>query len=158
MTSRDAENDIPSILDLGADDYLVKPFSARVNSLLRRAYPINTNAANEAFGEFEFDPITTQVGGKLSKLERELVKQGESIETGGGVADKRTATRRRNIDGAIAVLPGTLAQRDAIVAAVERRETLEAEVIRSQKEREQTPPITPQPSPPSSGKSPGVSS
>jgi DNA-binding response OmpR family regulator len=66
MTSRDAESDIASILDQGADDYLVKPFSgrillARVGSLLRRAYQINTNAGKEVFGEFEFDRIATQV-------------------------------------------------------------------------------------------------
>jgi DNA-binding response OmpR family regulator len=66
MTSRDAEADITSILDLGADDYVVKPSSAgiliaRVGSLLRRAYQIDTAAAKEAFGEFEFDRISTQV-------------------------------------------------------------------------------------------------
>jgi len=66
MTNRDAEADITSILDLGADDYLVKPSSAaimlaRVGSLLRRAYQINTVASKESFGKFEFDRITTQV-------------------------------------------------------------------------------------------------
>jgi DNA-binding response OmpR family regulator len=41
LTARDSEQDVISGLDLGADDYLTKPFSmrelrARVNSLLRR--------------------------------------------------------------------------------------------------------------------------
>jgi DNA-binding response OmpR family regulator len=60
MTSRGRETDITSILNTGADDYLVKPVSAavllaRVGSLLRRAYYLKPPAAKEVFGEFEFD-------------------------------------------------------------------------------------------------------
>jgi DNA-binding response OmpR family regulator len=60
MTSRSRETDITSILNTGADDYVVKPVSAgvllaRVGSLLRRAYKLNTTALKETFGEYEFD-------------------------------------------------------------------------------------------------------
>jgi DNA-binding response OmpR family regulator len=54
------------LLNLGADDYVVKPVSAgvllaRVNSLLRRAYPSKLPAVKEAFGDFEFDRSLEQV-------------------------------------------------------------------------------------------------
>ena len=60
MTSRSRETDITSILNTGADDYVVKPVSsgvllARVGSLLRRAYKLNTAALKETFGDYEFD-------------------------------------------------------------------------------------------------------
>jgi DNA-binding response OmpR family regulator len=60
MTSRGRETDITSILNIGADDYLVKPVSAavllaRVGSLLRRAYYLKPPATKEVFGDFEFD-------------------------------------------------------------------------------------------------------
>ncbi|MBB4516906.1 response regulator transcription factor [Paraburkholderia fungorum] len=60
MTSRGRETDITSILNTGADDYVVKPVSAavllaRVGSLLRRAYHLKPPASKEVFGEFEFD-------------------------------------------------------------------------------------------------------
>jgi DNA-binding response OmpR family regulator len=48
------------MLNAGADDYVVKPvsapvLSARVNSLLRRAYQLHAPALKETFGEYEFD-------------------------------------------------------------------------------------------------------
>src|SRR5262249_54754068 len=60
VTSRSHETDIASMLNQGADDYVVKPVAAnvllaRVRSLLRRAYhrdPIGTKLTYE---EFEFD-------------------------------------------------------------------------------------------------------
>jgi DNA-binding response OmpR family regulator len=60
MTSRGEEHDIASMLNTGADDYMVKPVSAavllaRVGSLLRRAYPPNTSGSREVFGDYEFD-------------------------------------------------------------------------------------------------------
>lgn len=60
MTSRGRETDITSILNTGADDYLVKPVSgavllARVGSLLRRAYYLKPPSSKEVFGDFEFD-------------------------------------------------------------------------------------------------------
>lgn len=60
MTSRSRDADITSILNTGADDYVVKPVSAgvllaRVGSLLRRAYQINSTALKEIFDDYEFD-------------------------------------------------------------------------------------------------------
>jgi DNA-binding response OmpR family regulator len=60
MTSRSRDADITSILNTGADDYIVKPVSAgvllaRVGSLLRRAYQVNSAALKEIFDDYEFD-------------------------------------------------------------------------------------------------------
>jgi DNA-binding response OmpR family regulator len=66
MTSRGGESDIVSMLNAGADDYVVKPVTAnvllaRVGSLLRRTYQLNTTAVKAAFGDFEFDLNAKQV-------------------------------------------------------------------------------------------------
>ncbi|SIT41355.1 Two component transcriptional regulator, winged helix family [Paraburkholderia ribeironis] len=66
MTAYGREDDITSILDAGADDYLVKPVGAgvllaRVSALLRRVYAMNPVATKELFGEFEFDLPAGQV-------------------------------------------------------------------------------------------------
>src|ERR1700761_69174 len=66
MTSLSRETDITSILNTGADDYVVKPVSsgvllARVGSLLRRAYKLRPPTMKETFGEFEFDVNSKQV-------------------------------------------------------------------------------------------------
>ncbi|WP_118180173.1 response regulator transcription factor [Paraburkholderia phosphatilytica] len=66
MTSRSHETDITSMLNTGADDYVVKPVPAgvllaRVGSLLRRAYALRPSAVKEVFGEFEFDVSAKQV-------------------------------------------------------------------------------------------------
>ena len=66
MTSRGGESDIVSMLNAGADDYVVKPVAAsvllaRVGSLLRRTYQINSAAVKATFGDFEFDANAKQV-------------------------------------------------------------------------------------------------
>jgi len=63
-TARSAIDDRISLLDLGADDYLVKPFDlrefeARVRALLRR--PMGMGASAETFGNLTFDAGTRQV-------------------------------------------------------------------------------------------------
>jgi DNA-binding response OmpR family regulator len=63
LTARDAEDDRIRGLDLGADDYVVKPFSprelaARVRSLLRRA-----RAAGPA-GVLEFEGLRIDLGAR----------------------------------------------------------------------------------------------
>ena len=60
ITARSNENDVTSILNAGADDYVIKPVPAgvllaRVSSLLRRAYKPHPAATHETFGDFEFD-------------------------------------------------------------------------------------------------------
>jgi len=80
MTSRSDEADITSILNTGADDYVVKPVSpgiltARIASLLRRAYQINTTATKEIFDDFEFDLGAKQVlvkGNAVSLTQKEF--------------------------------------------------------------------------------------
>jgi two-component system KDP operon response regulator KdpE len=74
LTVRDSEVETIAALNLGADDYLTKPFrplelAARLQALLRRAQP----AANEAvvrFGDIEIDFVAHIVrrGGKEVKL------------------------------------------------------------------------------------------
>ncbi len=61
LSNRDKEADIIQGLDVGADDYLVKPldpivFISRVNAVLRRAYP-QPSAENRCFkyGDLEID-------------------------------------------------------------------------------------------------------
>jgi two-component system, OmpR family, response regulator len=70
LTAKDGEHDEAEGLDLGADDYVTKPFSftvlvARLRALLRRSQP---DAGNERLvvGEIEIDPARRQcsVGGQ----------------------------------------------------------------------------------------------
>ena len=73
LTARDSIDDRVNGLGVGADDYLIKPFSlrelnARVQALIRRAYGDNTMKLK--VGDLVFDLSTTQVcrGGKPIKL------------------------------------------------------------------------------------------
>lgn len=59
VTSRKSEADIVSILNHGADDYVVKPIPgnvllARVSSLLRRTYELSATG-REIYGHYDFD-------------------------------------------------------------------------------------------------------
>jgi DNA-binding response OmpR family regulator len=83
LTARGEEEDLVRALELGADDYLTKPFSprtllARVKALLRRA-GVETGSALEA-GPFGLDIESHQLrvsGGapvKLTKLETRLMQ------------------------------------------------------------------------------------
>ncbi|MGC3981850.1 MAG: response regulator transcription factor [Steroidobacteraceae bacterium] len=72
LTAKDQEEDVVQGLELGADDYVTKPFrvnelTARVNALLRR----NTVAPQEIrrFGDYE-----------LNGASRQLTKKGEIVE------------------------------------------------------------------------------
>jgi len=72
LTAKDTEYDVVNSLDLGADDYMKKPFSvleflSRVNALLRR----NTKGKAELL---EFEGIT------LDALERTVTVDGEKVE------------------------------------------------------------------------------
>ena len=64
IPARSAIDDRISILDLGADDYLVKPFDlreleARTRALLRRPMGMSANA--EAYGNVSFDAGSRQI-------------------------------------------------------------------------------------------------
>src|SRR5579859_3490416 len=79
LTAKDAEVDKIVGLELGADDYITKPFSirevlARVNAVLRRASPDANDPKSvperDAIGEFSIDRAARQVllGGREVKL------------------------------------------------------------------------------------------
>lgn len=64
LTAKDGEYDQADALDLGADDYLTKPFSfvvlvARLRALLRRAAP--ERPAVLTVGDLTLDPVTREV-------------------------------------------------------------------------------------------------
>ncbi|CAE6865010.1 hypothetical protein R69658_07807 [Paraburkholderia aspalathi] len=66
LAARTGDNDVSSILDAGADDYLEKPLQikvlvARINALLRRTSQQTSDAGRERFGIYEFDLATGQV-------------------------------------------------------------------------------------------------
>jgi len=79
LTAKDSEVDKIVGLELGADDYIAKPFSirevlARVNAVLRRASPDANDPKSvperDAIGEFSIDRAARQVllGGREVKL------------------------------------------------------------------------------------------
>jgi two-component system OmpR family response regulator len=64
LTAKDGEYDLADALDLGADDYLIKPFSfvvlvARLRALLRRGTP--ERPAILVAGDLSLDPATKEV-------------------------------------------------------------------------------------------------
>jgi DNA-binding response OmpR family regulator len=67
LTARDTETDLVVGLELGADDYMTKPFStrelvARVKAILRRAErPVAASDAPVRIGAVELDPATRRV-------------------------------------------------------------------------------------------------
>jgi two-component system, OmpR family, response regulator RegX3 len=77
LTARDGEQDLLRGLELGADDYLTKPFSpreltARVRALLRRAHTDETPQAD----------VIERAGGRLSidSARRRVKVDGELVE------------------------------------------------------------------------------
>ncbi len=60
-TIRDAEIDVVSALDAGADDYLLKPVRrhellSRINAVTRRLQDASIGSSTMVFGRFRFDP------------------------------------------------------------------------------------------------------
>ncbi len=77
LTARGAEADRVKGLDLGADDYVTKPFSvrellARVRALLRRAETAFTlpNHLNYADVDVDFEKYEARKGGRVAELTR----------------------------------------------------------------------------------------
>lgn len=72
VTNRDAEQDIVSALEKGADDYMIKPFrrselAARLNALVRRAGLLDDSA------DIELGPFT------ISQQHREIMVEGKVV-------------------------------------------------------------------------------
>lgn len=66
ITSRSSQHDIIAGLDAGADDFIIKPVDppvllARVNAVLRRAYPYGARGRVENFFGFSFEPLDRRV-------------------------------------------------------------------------------------------------
>lgn len=84
LTARDAVNDRVAGLDVGADDYLVKPFDlaellARLRALLRRRNPVEGDATVLRFEDLTVNPQTREVfrGERrvdLTKIEFDLLE------------------------------------------------------------------------------------
>jgi DNA-binding response OmpR family regulator len=83
LTARGEEEDLVRALDLGADDYLIKPFSprtllARVRALLRRAGLETGGAMTVGRLRLDLEALTLHVGDaaplKLTKLETRLLQ------------------------------------------------------------------------------------
>lgn len=75
LTARSDAEDIVTGLNAGADDFLVKPIEppvlrARIQAVLRRAYPAELNARSETFGDITFDQLhlTATVRGEVVTL------------------------------------------------------------------------------------------
>lgn len=80
LTGRDEENDRVLGLELGAEDYVVKPFYlrelvARTRSVLRRAQASAPAAPAPAPTRLEFGPLT------IGLAEREVLVDGSVVET-----------------------------------------------------------------------------
>jgi two-component system OmpR family response regulator len=78
LTAKDGEHDQADALDLGADDYLTKPFSflvlvARLRALVRRGAPVRPTVLTA--GDLTLDPATRTVrraGKEVSLTPREF--------------------------------------------------------------------------------------
>ncbi len=106
LTANDLETDIVAGLELGADDYITKPFSlavlrARVNAQLRRGTPAPT-ARYEAEGlSLDFDRMEFRKNGQLvelSKTEQRLLRV--LVENRGRTVPRETLLDRVWPDGA----------------------------------------------------------
>ena len=82
LTANDTDGDIVNGLELGADDYITKPFSlsvlrARVNTQLRKAAAMSEKEKDKEPYVFDFDRMKFMVDGKeteLSKTEQKLLR------------------------------------------------------------------------------------
>jgi len=84
LTARDAVNDRVAGLDVGADDYLVKPFDlaellARLRALLRRHNVLDSDGAVLRFEDLSLSPQTREVhrgtrSVELTKIEFDLLE------------------------------------------------------------------------------------
>jgi len=108
LSAKDGEYDLADAFDLGADDYLVKPFSfvvllARLRALVRRGAPERPTVLT--VGDLELDPArhrVTQGGVELSLTPREYSVLAFLMRHRGNVVTKGEIVRSvwdTNYDG-----------------------------------------------------------
>ena len=106
LTANDLETDIVAGLELGADDYITKPFSlavlrARVNAQLRRSAPRDTGVLSIGPFTFDFEQMDFRRDGRgveLSKTEQKLLRV--LLENRGHAVPRATLVDRVWTDGA----------------------------------------------------------
>jgi DNA-binding response OmpR family regulator len=107
LTANDTDLDIVSGLELGADDYITKPFSlavlrARVNTQLRKTVPVRRPLQYVVDRYcFDFDQMKFTVSGEvveLSKTEQKLLRL--LVENQGATVSRSTLVDRIWTDGA----------------------------------------------------------
>ena len=99
LTARTSEADRVAGLDLGADDYISKPFSvremlARVRAVLRRADETAAARYEDSRLTIDFEEMRVACGGEKVKLTRKEFSLLETLARGAG----RVATRQRLLD------------------------------------------------------------
>jgi DNA-binding response OmpR family regulator len=105
-TARDDEAEIIRLLNAGADDYLVKPFSgehlaARIAALLRRAGPVATGAGAAT--------VISAAGLRLDLARREAVLDGAPVEL---------SRREFDLLAYLAARPGVVVPRQELLTEV----------------------------------------
>lgn len=106
LTANDLETDIVAGLELGADDYITKPFSlavlrARVNAQLRRSTPKVSPTLSVGPFTFDFERMDFRRDGRfveLSKTEQKLLRV--LVENRGHAVPRATLVDRVWTDGA----------------------------------------------------------
>lgn len=106
LTANDMETDIVTGLELGADDYIIKPFSlailrARVNTQLRKSRAAKENIFSQGALCFDFDKMEFHKSGvavELSKTEQKLLRI--LIDNRGITLDRSALVDRIWTDGA----------------------------------------------------------
>lgn len=106
LTANDMETDIVTGLEMGADDYITKPFSlavlrARVNTQLRKQTAANTNCYEQNVFVFDFDKMEFFKGDfriELSKTEQKLLRI--LVENRGNTLERSLLVDRIWTDGA----------------------------------------------------------
>lgn len=106
LTANDLETDVVFGLELGADDYITKPFSlailrARVNTQLRKAHRTYTSYFEQGVFRFDFEQMTffkdhTRID--LSKTEQRLLRL--LVENKGNALERSTLVDQIWTDGA----------------------------------------------------------
>jgi DNA-binding response OmpR family regulator len=123
LTARDAEDDIIRGLDLGADDYMTKPFSfqelvARLQSITR---PIREEATTRIeAGDLVVDPVrhsVTRGSASIELTRTEFALLGRLVRSAGGCVSRQALSE--SVWGSdVSVGPGAL---DVLVSAVRRK-------------------------------------